>query len=121
MGQEAETDFDARMRLAKECGSLAQQLASAKDHIASLENKAARTSASTLALECEFGPLTCLVEFEIDEASGDGWNEPRHEASADVVYVWIAGERFDSDHFSSIQRDIWEEQALDALKQGAEA
>lgn len=36
---QAETDWEARMRLAQECGSLAAQLASAKEYIAFLENK----------------------------------------------------------------------------------
>ena len=41
--------------------------------------------------ELIFGDTSVLVEFEAEEASGDNWNEPRHEATVAVLRVLING------------------------------
>lgn len=117
---QTESDWDARCRLAGECGSLMHQLAAAQDHIAHLSNRRIEANPAYLPIESTWHRVPVIVECEIDEATGDGWNEPRYDAMAAAMWVWIAGVRIDSDHFTSMQRDIWEEQALEALKQGAE-
>ena len=38
-----------------------------------------------------FGPLEVAVEYEFEPASGDGWNEPRYEASVSVLRVYLNG------------------------------
>lgn len=117
---QTESDWDARCRLAGECGSLMHQLAAAQDHIAHLSNRRIEANPAYLPIESTWHRVPVIVECEIDEATGDGWNEPRYDAMAYAIWVWIGGVRIDSDHFTSMQRDIWEEQALEALKQGAE-
>ena len=41
--------------------------------------------------EMSLGDATVLVEFEITPASGDGWDEPRHERSVAAIQVLING------------------------------
>ncbi len=61
-----------------------------------------------------FGPLEVAVEYEFEPASGDGWNEPRYEASVSVLRVYLNGYWCDADDVASedqIRR--WEERLLE--------
>ncbi len=56
-----------------------------------------------------FGPLEVAVEYEFEPASGDGWNEPRYEASVSVLRVYLNGYWCDAaDVASGDQITKWE-------------
>ncbi len=118
---QTESDWDARCRLAGECGSLMHQLAAAQDHIAHLSNRRIEANPAYLPIESTWHRVPVIVECEIDEATGDGWNEPRYDTMAYAIWVWIGGVRVDSGHFSASDQDRWADEALAQLKEGAEA
>lgn len=58
-----------------------------------------------------FGAADVLVEFEYEKASGDGWNEPRYEATVTPVRVFLNGVWCDAEDVAdekTIQR--WSEE-----------
>ncbi len=116
-----ETDWEARCRLARECGSLMHQLAAAQDHIAHLSNRRIEANPAYLPIESTWHRVPVIVECEIDEATGDGWNEPRYDAMATPMWVWIGGVRVNADHFGAEQNDRWADEALAQIKEGIEA
>jgi len=65
-----------------------------------------------------FGPLEVAVEYEFELASGDGWNEPRYEASVSVLRVYLNGCWCDAaDVASADQITKWE---VDIMEGGDE-
>ena len=61
-----------------------------------------------------FGPLEVAVEYEFEPASGDGWNEPRYEASVSVRRVYLNGHWCDAqDVASADQISKWEVSILE--------
>ena len=65
-----------------------------------------------------FGPLEVAVEYEFEPASGDGWNEPRYEASVSVLRVYLNGCWCDAaDVASADQITKWE---VDIMEGGDE-
>ena len=116
-----ETDWEARCRLARECGSLMHQLAAAQDHIAHLSNRRIEANPAYLPIESTWHRVPVIVECEIDEATGDGWNEPRYDAMATPMWVWSGGVRVNADHFGAEQNDRWADEALAQIKEGIEA
>lgn len=118
---QADTDWEARCRLARECGSLMHQLAAAQDHIAHLSNRRIEANPAYLPIESTWHRVPVIVECEIDEATGDGWNEPRYDAMATPMWVWIGGVRVNADHFGAEQNDRWADEALAQIKEGIEA
>lgn len=102
-----ETDFGARMRLAQECGSLAQQLAAAQETIAVLNCRRVQISRKNSTLCTDFNGVPVVCEFECSPASGDGWNEPREPASVELIWVWIGGMRMDGEDFSKYWQERW--------------
>jgi len=65
-----------------------------------------------------FGPLEVAVEYEFEPASGDGWNEPRYEASVSVLRVYLNGCWCDAaDVASEDQISKWE---VDIMEGGDE-
>ena len=118
---QTESDWDARCRLARECGSLMHQLAAAQDHIAHLSNRRIDANPAYLPIESTWHRVPVIVECEIDEATGDGWNEPRYDAMATPMWVWIGGVRVNADHFGAEQNDRWADEALAQIKEGIEA
>ena len=65
-----------------------------------------------------FGPLEVAVEYEFEPASGDGWNEPRYEASVSVRRVYLNGHWCDAqDVASADQITKWE---VDIMEGGDE-
>ena len=61
-----------------------------------------------------FGPLEVAVEYEFEPASGDGWNEPRYEASVSVLRVYLNGHWCDAtDVASADQISKWEVSILE--------
>ena len=117
---QTESDWDARCRLARECGSLRHQLAAAQDHIAHLSNRRIEANPAYLPIESTWHRVPVIVECEIDEATGDGWNEPRYDAMATPMWVWIGGVRVNADHFGAEQNDRWADEALAQIKEGIE-
>lgn len=118
---QTDTDWEARCRLARECGSLMHQLAAAQDHIAHLSNRRIEANPAYLPIESTWHRVPVIVECEIDEATGDGWNEPRYDAMATPMWVWIGGVRVNADHFGAEQNDRWADEALAQIKEGIEA
>ena len=66
---QTESDWDARCRLAGECGSLMHQLAAAQDHIAHLSNRRIEANPAYLPIESTWHRVPVIVECEIDEAT----------------------------------------------------
>lgn len=61
-----------------------------------------------------FGPLEVAVEYEFEPASGDGWNEPRYEASVSVLRVYLNGYWCDAEDVASEDQIMrWEERLLE--------
>lgn len=118
---QTDTDWEARCRLARECGRLDYQLEQAREELAVLRNQRIKPDAKHWLVESEWQGVPCTVECEIDEATGDGWDEPRYEAMASAMWVWIAGVRIDAGHFPVASQDRWADEALETIKQGAEA
>ena len=72
--------------------------------------------------EMSLGDATVLVEFEITPASGDGWNEPRHERSVAALQVLVNGTWIDVHNV--IDSDVsqgWEVDFLEAEDDELEA
>lgn len=116
-----ETDWEARCRLARECGSLEYASNRDREALAVLRNHRITPNEKCWLVESEWHGLPCIVECEIDEATGDGWDEPRYDAMASAMWVWIAGIRIDSGHFPAKDLDRWADEALAEIKQGADA
>ena len=65
-----------------------------------------------------FGPLEVAVEYEFEPASGDGWNEPRYEASVSVLRVYLNGCWCDAEDVASADQIAkWE---VDIMEGGDE-
>ena len=73
----------------------------------------------------EYGPnfdeIDIRVEFEYESAGGDGWNEPHHEESIDILEVVIdATNEIITDKISKTDKDRLEEKALDHINDNKE-
>ena len=110
-----ETDWEARCRLAQEVGRLEYASNRDREALAVLRNHRITPNEKCWLVESEWHGLPCIVECEIDEATGDGWDEPRYDAMASAMWVWIAGIRIDSGHFAAKDLDRWADEALAEL------
>lgn len=94
MGQE--TDCDARCRLARECGSLTAQLASAKEYIAFLENK--RLPGCYVYMDDYIDGLRYALAVD----------------GGELVAVYVAGTAQALSQYSAATVDRWEEMVAEA-------
>lgn len=92
-----ETDWEARCRLARECGSLAQQLASAKEYIAFLENKRLPS---------------CYVYM--DEYI-DGLHYSLAVEAGELMAVYVSGTAQELSQYSQSMVDRWEGMVSEAM------
>lgn len=60
------------------------------------------------------GDAPVLIEFEVEPASGDGWNEPRHEAEVHVLQVLVNGVWIETDLIDPSTVERWETELLQA-------
>jgi len=62
-----------------------------------------------------------MVEFEIEPASGDGWDEPRYERSISATAAFIGGVWVPASIFQLHITEQWEALATDMIDDEAEA
>ena len=62
-----------------------------------------------------------MVEFEIEPASGDGWDEPRYERSISATSAFIGGVWVPTSIFQLHITEQWEALATDMIDDEAEA
>lgn len=94
-----ETDLEARCRLAQECGSLAEQLASAKEYIEFLENKR----------------LPGCYVYHDDYI--DGLHYSLAVDSGELMAVYVCGTAQELSQYSEKTVERWEEMVSDAMRE----
>jgi len=71
--------------------------------------------------QCILGDADVWVEYEYEPASGDGWNEPREEASVNVICVLINGVMCDAQDVAPHRCEEWAVEIMEALNDDAQA
>ena len=61
------------------------------------------------------------IEYEYEPASGDGWNEPREEASVTVIGILINGVMCDAQDVAPHMVDEWSVEIMEALNDDAQS
>lgn len=71
--------------------SLREELREIGARLAEYEGRDVMPQTGCVIERMTLGDADVLVEFECEPASGDGWNEPRHQASVEAIAVYING------------------------------
>lgn len=71
--------------------SLRRELTEIGARLAEYEGRDVTAQPGCVIERMVLGDADVLVEFECEPASGDGWNEPRYEASVEAIQVYING------------------------------
>lgn len=104
------------------CVLLENQIRQLCHEINVLQGKGQRPARGCAFHESNLGAAHVLIEYEVEPASGDGWNEPRYEAQVTVLRVFINGQWCDAEDVASdatIER--WTEEIVQGQEDSAEA
>jgi len=71
--------------------------------------------------EATLGDAKVWIEYEYEPASGDGFNEPREEASVTVIGVLINGTMCDAQDVAPHMLDEWSVEVMAALNDDAQS
>ena len=69
--------------------------------------------------QTSLGDAEVWIEYEYEPASGDGWNEPREEASVTVIGILINGCMCDASDVAPHMLDEWSVEIMEALNDEA--
>lgn len=116
-----ETNWEARCRLAQECGELEARLREASEQLAVFRcERIVLAARRHETLRTDFNGVPVVCEFECTPECGDGWNEPREPASIELIYVWLGGRRIDAEEFTMYWQDRWIDEFDEKLADAAE-
>lgn len=98
------------------CVMLEHRLRDACNEIATLKGENATPARGCHFLHSYFGAASVVVEYEIEPASGDGWNEPRYEAEVTILRVLLNGVWCDAEDVASERtRQRWAEEVFESI------
>lgn len=98
------------------CVMLEHRLRDACNEIATLKGENATPARGCHFLHSYFGAASVVVEYEIEPASGDGWNEPRYEAEVTILRVLLNGVWCDAEDVASEKtRQRWAEEVFESI------
>ena len=101
---------------------LRRELESMAARIAEYEGRDITAQVGSNVERLTLGDTDVLVEFEVESASGDGWNEPRFDGSVTPIQVLINGRWCDiADVVPEDMGQRWTEEVQERWKDEADA
>lgn len=98
------------------CVMLEHRLRDACNEIATLKGENATPARGCHFLHSYFGAASVVVEYEVEPASGDNWNEPRYEAEVTILRVLLNGVWCDAEDVASERtRQRWAEEVFESI------